>query len=279
MSGSFAYGCTILLYLLDHNTDLLKGIRMLRTRPEKFKTGITLLVIMALLLVLGAGCAHKPEQEQTARQLADEGMAKFKKGHYKKAVEAFERLQDWYPFSKYATLADLKIADPYYEMKEYDSAVTAYEAFERLHPRNEALPSVIYRMGLCHFNRLDTIDRDQTPAKNAIEAFTRLRRQFPDSEYAAKAEAHIDRCRRSLAAHHLYVGKFYFKSNHFQAARERFRQVIDQYPDEGDVQTAEDYLRLCEEALADAEAEEKAAAEEKEENKEKSAPAVPEKNE
>jgi len=230
---------------------------MLQSRSERFKTGTTLLVIMALLLGLGAGCAHKPEQEKTARELAKEGMAEFKKEHYRKAVEAFERLQDWYPFSRYAILADLKIADAYFEMKEYDSAVTAYEAFERLHPRNEALPFVIYRIGLCHFNRLDTIDRDQTPAKSAIEAFTRLRRQFPDSEYAAKAEAHIDRCRRSLAAHHLYVGKFYFKSEHFQAARDRFRQVISQYPDVGDVQTAEDYLRRCEEALAEAAAEEK----------------------
>lgn len=218
--------------------------------PKKF-TLLTLLLITIIFMCLSAGCAHKPDQEKTAEQLSEEGMNEFEEGHYRKAIEAFENLQDWYPFSQYATLADLKIPDAHFEMKEYDSAVSAYETFEKLHPRNEALPFVIYRIGLCHFKQLDTIDRDQSPAENAIEAFTRLRRKFPDSEYSAKAGELIERCRQSLADHHLYVGKFYYKSKHYQAAQNRFEKVVREYEDVGDVETAREYLHKCRQELAE----------------------------
>lgn len=205
-----------------------------------------------LLISLFSGCAHKPEKEDTAGMLAEKGMAEFEKEHYKKALDIFERLRDWYPFSKHAVLAELKIADAYFQMEQYTEAVSSYEMFERLHPKNEAIPRVIYRIGLCHYRRLDTIDRDQTPAKNAIEAFSRLQKQYPDSQYAELAQKHIHHCRKSLAGHHLYVGKFYFQSEHYQAALERFKQVTEKYSEVGDTKTANHYIRLCRKKLEQA---------------------------
>ncbi|MDY6822671.1 MAG: outer membrane protein assembly factor BamD [Thermodesulfobacteriota bacterium] len=206
---------------------------------------------MVLTVALAAGCAHKPKEEKTARELADEGMKEFKEEDYKKSIKAFEQLRDWYPFSKYTILADLKIADANFNMKKYKEAISAYETFERLHPRNEAVPFVIYRIGICHYNQMDTIDRDQTPAKKAIETFTRLRGQYPDSEYAEKAAEPLKECRISLAGHELYVGRFYFKSEHYKAALARFLTVVDKYPDVGDVEAARDYIQRCHEAMTD----------------------------
>ncbi|MDY6903349.1 MAG: outer membrane protein assembly factor BamD [Thermodesulfobacteriota bacterium] len=210
---------------------------------------LPLLLCIFLAFCVASGCAHNPKDEKTARQLADEGMKEFQDKDYKKSIDAFEQLRDWYPFSKYTILADLKIADAYFNMKKYQEAVSAYETFERLHPRNEAVPSVIYRIGVCHYNQLDTIDRDQTPAKKAIEAFTRLQNQFPESEYAEKAETPLQECRKSLADHELYVGRFYFKSKHYEAALARFQTVVEQYPEVGDVATARDYIKQCNQAM------------------------------
>jgi outer membrane protein assembly factor BamD len=218
---------------------------------------LSITAICILILCLAAACG-KVKEEKTADQLAEEGLAAFEKEKYQKSIEAFEKLRDWYPFSKHAMTADQKIADAHFYMEEYEEAVIAYEDFERLHPRNEAIPLVIYRIGLCHFNRLDTIDRDQAPAEKALDAFYRLRRQYADSEYAEKAAAHIVKCRESLAAHDLYVGKFYFKSKHYKSALDRFGKVVNLYPDVGDVQTAEQYIALCLEKMnADTENQEK----------------------
>lgn len=205
----------------------------------------SLIIICLLAICLAAGCAGKVKEEKTADQLADEGLLAFEKKHYQKSIDAFEKIRDWYPFSKFAMLADLKIADAYYEMKDYPEAVIAYEEFERLHPRHESIPIVIYRIGLCHYKRLDTIDRDQAPAKNALEAFYRLRRQFPDTEYAQKTAGPVLKCRESLAGHELYVGQFYFKSKHYKSALSRFENVIENFADVGDVKTAEQYIALC----------------------------------
>ncbi len=210
----------------------------------------SILIIGVLVLVfLAVGCTGNVKEEKTADQLAEEGIQAFNNERYQKAIDAFKKLRDWYPFSKHALQADLKIADAYYEMKYYEEAVIAYEEFERLHPRNEVIPFVIYRIGLCHYKRLDTIDRDQTPAKNALDAFNRLRRQFPDSEYAEKAAEAIRLCRKSLADHEMYVGRYYFKSEHYQSALHRFENVIDNYPEVGDVKAAEEYIELCRQYL------------------------------
>jgi outer membrane protein assembly factor BamD len=101
-------------------------------------------VYFAVLLWVGAqvlGCAwFRAKEQETAQRLAEEGMEAFKDEDYEDAIESFQKLKDWYPFSKYAMLAELKLGDAYYHRKEYEEAIFAYEAFENLHPKNEAVP-------------------------------------------------------------------------------------------------------------------------------------------
>lgn len=209
------------------------------------------IVLVALgLMVPGCGW-FQTKGEKTAPELASEGMESFSKGKYKESIEHFSTLRDWYPFSKYAILAELKIADAHYALKEYDDAIYAYEEFENLHPRNEATPYVVYRIGRCYFDRIDTIDRDQTMARKAIDNFSRLLRQFPGNAYANIAREHINRSLHDLAAHDFYVGRFYFKSKHYEAALERFKTVVTGYPDMGVHHQALQFIPRCEEKLAD----------------------------
>ncbi len=206
-------------------------------------------VYFAVLMWVGAhvlGCAwFRAKEEETAQGLAEEGMEAFKDEDYKDAIESFQKLKDWYPFSKYAILAELKLGDAYYHRKEYEEAIFAYEAFENLHPKNEAVPYVVYQTGQCYFNRLDSIDRDQSMARDALQSFERLIRTYPTSPYAGKAEEHVKVCNRSLAEHEFYVGLFYYKSEHYKAALERFKTVIRSYPDLGVHHKALEYIALC----------------------------------
>ena len=186
------------------------------------------------------------EDTRTAQELAWDGMDDYDNGKYKDAIEAFQRLKDIYPFSKYAILAELKLGDAHYRLEQYDDAIFAYEEFEKLHPRNEAIPYVIYQIGRCHYDRMSTIDRDQTAAANALSTFQRLQQQFPDDTYATSAAPLIVECQKSLAGHEFSVGKFYYKSKHYQGARQRFANVISRYPDAGYHQEALEYLARCE---------------------------------
>lgn len=149
---------------------------MLISHKRKYCALITGLMVLFLL----SGCAwFSKEDSRPAHELAKDGMEAYQDGNYTEAIETFERLKDWYPFSKYAILAELKIGDAYYKKEEYEDAVFAYEEFVNLHPRNEAVPYIMYQIGRCYFDKVDTIDRDQANARKAFENFNKLVERYP----------------------------------------------------------------------------------------------------
>lgn len=203
-----------------------------------------------LLFVSGCAWFGGDKLEKPAPELIQDGIDAYEKGQFHDAIKNFEQLKDWYPFSKYAMLAELKIADSHFRMEEYPEAVQAYGEFEQLHPRNEAIPYVIYQIGRCYYQQMDTVDRDQTSAQKALETFQRLIRQHPGDPYAQKALSHIQICYQSLAGHDFYVGMFYYKAERYEAAKQRFLSVLTKYPDTGVHYRALLYLADCEAILA-----------------------------
>jgi outer membrane protein assembly factor BamD len=191
------------------------------------------------------------EENLTAEELAINGMDQFENGNYHKAIEHFQRLKDIYPFSRFSMLAELKLGDAHYRLEQYEDALFAYEEFEKLHPRNEAIPYVIYQIGRCHFDRITTPDRDQTSARKALETFIRLQKQFPNDPYSRSAAEHLVACYKSLSGHEFIVGEFYFKANHFKAALARFRTLVSDYPDVGYHQPALNLIAACEKKLSE----------------------------
>jgi outer membrane protein assembly factor BamD len=115
---------------------------------------------------------------------------------------------------------------------------------------------VIYQIGRCYYDQIDTPDRDQTSAKKALETFQRLMQQFPQDPYAVRAAEHIDTCQKSLAGHAYMVGVFYYRTKHYKAALHRFMSIISDYPDVGYHQKALEFIAKCEASIAKEETQE-----------------------
>jgi outer membrane protein assembly factor BamD len=191
-------------------------------------------LIGSIMVLLFCGCSFfetSNEMNQNVEELVSEGSAAFMDKDYETALKAYTNLKDWYPFSKYAILAELKIADSHFYLEEYDEAIMAYEEFEKMHPKNEAVPYIIYQIGLSWFKQLGTVDRDHTPALNSLAQFERLQSQFPQSEYASKAKEYIEKCTAGIAGHELYVANFYMKTKKYAAALKRYEDIAATYPD------------------------------------------------
>ena len=171
-----------------------------------------------------------------------DGTRLYEKRRYRDALEVFERLKEWYPFSPYVSLAELKKADTLYKMQDYHQAIMAYEEFENLHPQNEAVPYVVYQIGRCYFDQMDSVDRDQQTSQQAINVFERLIRQHPQSPYAERAGEHIATCRQNLAGHELYVGRHYFKTKRYKGALRRMETILTQYPETDAAREAAEYV-------------------------------------
>ena len=209
-------------------------IHQAHTIKTKEKTALIALAVIFLWLAWGlAGCAclGGKKQPESAEELAEKGMESFEDEDYSDALKAFNTLKERYPYSRYAILAELKVADAHFYRKEYPEAIGAYDDFVQLHPKNEAIPYVKYQIGLCYYEQMLSKDRDQTPTRMAILSFERLLKEHGDSAYAGEATKKINDCRKLLAEHELYVGRFNYKSKHYDAALGRFEGVLTGYID------------------------------------------------
>ncbi|MCK5542573.1 MAG: outer membrane protein assembly factor BamD [Desulfobacterales bacterium] len=200
------------------------------------KKTIILFFVLFLGLFALQGCAffgfadESGTMYKTAEQLVEEGTYAFEDKKYKKSLKAYTQLKEWYPFSRYAILAELRIADSNYELELYDEALTAYQEFEELHPKNDAIVRIIYRQALCWYKQLDTIDRDNKSASKALVQFRRLKERFPSSSYIGEIDKMMIECTNSLAGQELYVAEFYYKSGKYKAALNRYKYLVEHFP-------------------------------------------------
>ncbi|MDR2945696.1 MAG: outer membrane protein assembly factor BamD [Candidatus Adiutrix sp.] len=183
--------------------------------------------------------------------LAGQAQARMEADDYKGAATLWQQLKDQYPYSRFAVLAELKLGDALYLQEKYVEALAAYEDFERLHPDNEAVPYSIYQQGMCHYMRMQGIDRDQTPTIQTIQTLARLVEMYPSSQYAAMGQARIAEAQNNLAGHEFYVGEFYYKRQDYEAAINRFMGLLQYYPDSGYHQRALNYIADYKQLVAD----------------------------
>jgi outer membrane protein assembly factor BamD len=216
----------------------------------------SLLILASVLLPLLGGCAwldklRGSNEDKSPSELMYEGLSDLERGRYASATEAFQTIKDRYPYSELAVEAKLRMADTLYRRELYEEAYNAYDEFERLHPTNSAVPYAIYQKGMCHFNRMRGIDRDQTATRNARDQFERLIEKFPDSNFSAQARRKLAACYSSLVSHELFIADFYLKKKHLEAARDRYIYLLENYPDFGQYLHALENLQICMQKLKD----------------------------
>jgi outer membrane protein assembly factor BamD len=198
---------------------------------------ISKIVILALLLpLIFSGCSYFNKKEiakVSPEVLYSRASAEYKDGHYKKAQESFLKLKEEYPLHELAILAEIGIADSLYSDKEYAEAGNAYSDFVSLHPTNENVPYALYQLGMCHYNEIGDIDRDQTETIKAKKEWEKLVARYPENKFSAMAEKLILECKKMLAENEFYVGRFYLKQKKYKAALSRFEKVARDYANVG----------------------------------------------
>ena len=166
------------------------------------------------------------------------------------------------------------IADSYFSDKDYPEAENAYNDFINLHPTNENVPYAIYQVGMCHYNQIGAIDRDQTETAKARKEFEKLMARYPDSKFSIMAEKTIRECKQEQAEHEFYIGKFYFTQKKYQAALTRLEAITKDYANIGldyrlEYLITETKIKIAEEEKLKKDTEDKEKAEEEKKVREK----------
>jgi outer membrane protein assembly factor BamD len=174
----------------------------------------------------------------TAAILYETGRALMDENRYSKSIESFQEIERVYPFDKLATKAQVMIAYAYYKDEEFDDAVAVIDKFARLSPGHKDVSYMYYLKGLCFYDRIADIKRDQKVTKLALKAMRELVTRYPDTSYARDAKLKIDLVQDHLAGKHMEIGRFYLNERKYIAAINRFKIVVDDYQSTNHIEEA-----------------------------------------
>ncbi|MCF8058006.1 MAG: outer membrane protein assembly factor BamD [Bacteriovoracaceae bacterium] len=187
-----------------------------------------LLTIITIAFVLTSCSSPRPKGKTEAEVLYQEASELIDAGRFILATEKLNRIRSKYPYSYYATFAELLGADVLFKQENYAEAAAAYIVFKDFHPKHKKADYVLWKIGESFFKQLpDTFDRDLSSGFEAIKYFKELKRVHKDSEYVKKAEENIGKCEEMIRQKEKYIADFYFKTEVYDAARFRYENIIE----------------------------------------------------
>ena len=190
---------------------------------------------LAGALLLG-GCAFideyfLPAPQDTVQEMFEAGNEAMREKDYTSAIKFYNRIKEEFPFSPYAVESELALADAHFLDSDFPAATEAYRDFETLHPRHEAIPYVLYQLGMSLKNSYDSIDHAGAEVQEAETIFKRLSQEYPGTEYGQKAQEQITACRKLLAQHEVFIANVFWGMKNYQSAWARYQYVAKTYPD------------------------------------------------
>lgn len=169
------------------------------------------------------------DETQTAEVIYEEASVELDNKKYRAAIEKFQTVEREYPYSKWATKAQMMAAFAAYQDDSYDEAILALDRFVELHPGNEDVDYAYYLKSLAYYEQISDVARDQAMTEQALKSFDTLIKRFPNSEYARDARLKRDLTLDHLAGKEMEIGRYYLNRNQINAAINRFRTVVKDY--------------------------------------------------
>lgn len=214
--------------------------------PRLRSPALALLVLTAL-----AACGstdETPYVERPVEEIYNEAYDAALAGNFKKAAPLFDEVERQHPYSVWATQAQLMAAYALYQANKYTESVSSLDRFIQLNPSNPNVDYAYYLKGLCYYEQIVDVGRDQKLTRNALDSFEEVTRRFPGSKYARDARLKIDLTRNHLAGKEMSIGRWYLTRGQYLAAINRFQSVVEKY--DTTEQVPEALLRLTEAYVA-----------------------------
>ena len=172
-----------------------------------------------------------------ARAAYDEAMAAFRSRDWEDARALLGEVRRLFPYTRYARLAELRLADIDYETEKFSDAISEYREFAQNHKNDPDVEYARYRLTKALFSDIDDTlllppaeERDQATTAEAYREIRSFLREFPKSRYRSDVVYMLDVVTGRLARHELYVARYYLKNDNFEAAVARVDFAIDTYP-------------------------------------------------
>ncbi len=183
--------------------------------------------------------------EQPDKVLFEKATNEITHGRYEVGRLTLQTLINTYPDSEYLSKAKLAIANSYYSeggVSGLTQAEAEYKDFITFFPTAPEAPEAQYRVGMAHFRMMAKSDRDQTEAEVADAEFKEFLLKYPDSPLISRVKRRLRQTEEVLAQGEYFTANFYYVHGAYPAARSRFQEIVDKYPNFSDGDMALFYL-------------------------------------
>jgi len=217
-------------------------------------------VLLAALAL--SACAHKGppvKYESPAEEDYMKGAEELEDRNFLDAQKLLERVRTKYPYSKYAALAELRLADLKFAQSKFVEAADGYQSFVKFHPNHPEVEYASFRAALSRWSDAPTdfflfppvAERDLGQVSQAADALARFLEKYPEGKYSAEARQLLAKARGTLAERDWYAFEFYKKREKWQGAAWRLERIVKEFPgsareDEALYELAGAYVKLSE---------------------------------
>jgi outer membrane protein assembly factor BamD len=202
------------------------------------------LLVFCVATATVAACGGKSgsgavEYSVSAQKNYDKGLKELERKDWIAASKYFGFIKSRFPFSKYAVLAELRLADAEFGAEQYIEAIDSYRLFIKFHPTHEMVANgyTSFRIGEAYYKQLPSdfwlfppsYEKDQSSTEDAGTELKSFLDKYPDSPYRAKAKEILVRVGKRLADHEWYVARYYWDRGKPMGTVIRLRRLLERY--------------------------------------------------
>jgi outer membrane protein assembly factor BamD len=199
--------------------------------------------LTALALAVSVlGCEN--EQPKTAlgytsdaKHAYEDAMEEFRAHNWIEAQAKMREVKRKYSYSKYARLAELRIADSDFEQEKFADAMREYRQF--VHDHRSDVDEVAYarsKIAEAQYKEIDTSfflasgdERDQATVLDAYKELRKYVQDYPSSKENKRMRELLADVTARLVRHELYVARFYLNKDNYDACILRIQYALRNY--------------------------------------------------
>ncbi len=204
---------------------------------------VTRVIILATLASVASACGGTSEGSVnyavSAKENYDKGQTELGDEDYIAAAKYFSFLKARFPYSKYAVLAELRLADAEFAAGHHPQAIDSYKLFIKFHPTHEMVTNgyAAFRIGEAYTRMLPddwwllppAHEKDQSASSDAERELRAFLQKYPDSPYTKRGKELLANVADRLAAHEWYVANFYWDRGKPMGTVLRLRRLLKRY--------------------------------------------------
>jgi outer membrane protein assembly factor BamD len=199
---------------------------------------VSVLPLLFLLLSCGgknvSTNAPVSNLDEPDRVLYERAMRDLEKNKFTVGRLALQTLVNTYPDSEYLPQAKYAMAESFFKENSSSSlsqAETEFKDYITFFPTSVLADDAQLKIAMTHIRRIEKHDRDTTQAKLAEIELKSMIETYPDSDLLDEAKKDLRAVQEVLADGVYGVANFYMLHRNYAAATNRYKEVMNRYPD------------------------------------------------